>query len=212
MTLNIALDRVIPLTEARARLSEIVEQTSGDQFWVLTRRGRPRVAVVDVEYLDQLIRQAWFNDLASRSQTVFDEYLRRRGLDPAMVTEEEVRAWQDGHFEIVVNSETLAELEHTLWEKVAEFGAEPVLAEEWAIYVRTFARIAPATTAISGVCRDPDDDKFLDAALGSGATAIVSGDHDLQALGEYQNVKVLSPREFAEWLGIVPPPASSGET
>jgi prevent-host-death family protein len=90
MTLNIALERVIPLTEARARLSEIVEQTSGDQFWVLTRRGRPRVAVVDVEYLDQLIRQAWFNDLASRSQTVFDEYLRRRGLDPAMVTEEEV--------------------------------------------------------------------------------------------------------------------------
>jgi prevent-host-death family protein len=90
MTLKVALDRMIPLTEARARLSEIVEQTSGDQFWVLTRRGRPRVAVVDVEYLDRLIRRAWFNDLASRSQTAFDEYLRRRGLDPATVTEEEV--------------------------------------------------------------------------------------------------------------------------
>ena len=90
MALKVALDRMIPLTEARARLSEIVEQTSGDQFWVLTRRGRPRVAVVDVEYLDRLIRRAWFNDLVSRSHTAFDEYLRRRGLDPATVTEEEV--------------------------------------------------------------------------------------------------------------------------
>lgn len=90
MALRVALDRVVPLTEARARLSEIVEQTSGDQFWVLTRRGRPRVAVVDVEYLDQLVRRAWFNDLASRSQAAFDEYLRQRGLDPATVTEKEV--------------------------------------------------------------------------------------------------------------------------
>ena len=89
MALQVALDRVIPLTEARARISEIVERTTGDQFWVLTRRGRPRVAVVDVEYLDRLIQRAWFNDLAYRSQAAFDEYLWRRGLDPAMVTEEE---------------------------------------------------------------------------------------------------------------------------
>ena len=90
MALKVALDRMVPVTEARARLSEIIEQTSGDRFWVLTRRGRPRVAVVDVEYLDQLIRQAWFNDLVSRSNTAFDEHLRRRGLDPATVTEEEI--------------------------------------------------------------------------------------------------------------------------
>lgn len=90
MALNVALDRIVPLTEARARMSEIVEQTIGDQFWVLTRHGRPRVAVVDVEYLDQLVRRAWFNDLASHSQTAFDEHLRRRGLDPTTVAEEEV--------------------------------------------------------------------------------------------------------------------------
>ena len=90
MALNVALDRIIPLTEARVRLSEIIEQAKDDQFWILTRRGRPRVAIVDVEYLDLLIRRAWFNDLASHSQIAFDEYLRRRGLDPATVTEEEL--------------------------------------------------------------------------------------------------------------------------
>ena len=96
MALQVALNRVVPLTQARARISEIVEQTTNDQFWVLTRHGRPRVAVVDVEYLDQLMQRAWFNDLASRSQTAFDEYLRQRGLDPATVTEEEVEALLQG--------------------------------------------------------------------------------------------------------------------
>jgi prevent-host-death family protein len=92
MALNIALDRIIPITEARARLREIIEQTRNDQFWVLTWRGRPRVALVDVEYLDQLTRRAQFDDLAARSQTAFDEYLRQRGLDPMTVTEEEIES------------------------------------------------------------------------------------------------------------------------
>jgi len=92
-----------------------------------------------------------------------------------------------------------------LWEKVAEFGADPALAGEWVAYVKTFARVVSATGAADGLCRDPDDDKFLDAALSSGAGYIVSSDHDLQVLGEYQGVKVLSPREFAELLGIVQP-------
>ena len=92
MALNVSLDRIIPITEARARLREIIEQTRNDQFWVLTWRGRPRVAVVDVEYLDQLTRRAQFDDLASRSQTAFDEYLRQRGLDPMTVTEKEVES------------------------------------------------------------------------------------------------------------------------
>ena len=124
----------------------------------------------------------------------------RRGI-PASI----LRAWRDRRFEIVVTSETLAELDHKLREKVVEFGADPALAEEWVTYVEAFARVVPATATASGICRDPDDDKFLSAAVNGEASCIVSGDRDLQVLGEYQGVKVLSPREFAEQLGIVPP-------
>jgi len=130
----------------------------------------------------------------------------RRGI-PARV----LRAWRDGRFEIVATSETLAELERKLREKVSEFGAEPALAEEWMAYVKTFARVTPVTAAVSGVCRDPDDDSLLSAALSGEARYIVSSDHDLQVLGEYQGVKVLSPREFAELLGIVQPLTPSGD-
>jgi putative PIN family toxin of toxin-antitoxin system len=129
----------------------------------------------------------------------------RRGV-PASI----LRAWRDRRFEIVVTPETLAELERKLREKVAEFGADPALAGEWVTYVETFARVVSTTATVGGVCRDSDDDKFLSAALGGRASYIISGDRDLQVLGEYQDVKVLSPREFAELLGIVPPlPLSS---
>jgi prevent-host-death family protein len=87
--LKISIDRVIPLTEARARLSEIVEKTLGDQFWVMTKGGKPRVALVDVEYLDRLVRRAWFNDLSARAKVSFDDYLRARGYEPGSIAEEE---------------------------------------------------------------------------------------------------------------------------
>ncbi len=47
--------------------------------------------MVDVEYLDQLIRRVSFEDLASRSQEAFANYLRERGMDAGSVTEEEVQ-------------------------------------------------------------------------------------------------------------------------
>jgi putative PIN family toxin of toxin-antitoxin system len=124
----------------------------------------------------------------------------RRGM-PAII----LRAWRDRRFEIVATSETLAELERKLQEKVVQFGAEKSLASEWVAYAKTFAHIAPLTTVASGVCRDPNDDKFLNAALSGHASYIVSGDHDLQVLVTYRDVKVLSPREFAELLDLLPP-------
>ncbi len=120
---------------------------------------------------------------------------------PALI----LRAWRDGRFEIAVTAETLAELERTLQEKAAQFQADLSLSSEWMAYIRAFARVISSTGVAHGVCHDPDDDKFLDAALSSGAAIIVSGDHDLQALGEYQGVKVLSPRAFAALLGLVLP-------
>lgn len=88
--LKVAVDRIVSLTEARSRLSELIETAEDDDFWVLTKGGKPRVAIVDVAYLDQLIRRAWFNDLASRSQASFDDYLRKQGFDPDTVSEAEV--------------------------------------------------------------------------------------------------------------------------
>lgn len=44
--------------------------------------------------------------------------------------------------------------------------------------------------------RDPQDDRYLAAALGAGATAVVSNDRDLLALGKPFGIPVVTPVRF----------------
>lgn len=46
------------------------------------------------------------------------------------------------------------------------------------------------------VADDPDDDKFVECALVADASLIVSGDHHLLELGEYEGIQILSAAEF----------------
>lgn len=50
------------------------------------------------------------------------------------------------------------------------------------------------------VCRDPDDDKFLEAALASDVEYLVTGDKDLRDIGEYRGIKIRFPTEFLREL------------
>lgn len=52
------------------------------------------------------------------------------------------------------------------------------------------------------VGRDVKDDKFLACAYEAKADYVVSGDEDLLTLQEYEEIKILSPREFVELLGL----------
>lgn len=89
---KVSIDRIVSVTEARSRLSELVEEAKDEEFWVLTKGGKPKVALVDVVYLEQLIRRAWFNDLASQSQAAFTSYLERQGLNYDDLSEKEIEA------------------------------------------------------------------------------------------------------------------------
>lgn len=46
------------------------------------------------------------------------------------------------------------------------------------------------------VCRDPDDDKFLELALASGARAIVTGDEDLLVLDPWRGIRIVKLADF----------------
>jgi len=89
---QVALDRIVPLAEASLRLREIIESAVGDQFWVIAENDQPRAAIVDVQFLNRLIRRAWFNELSSKTQQAFREYLQSQGLDPDQITEAEIEA------------------------------------------------------------------------------------------------------------------------
>lgn len=115
-------------------------------------------------------------------------------------------AWRDERFAVVYTPETLAEIETKLIEKNAQFGGDPADVEGWLEYIKTYARLVPASDTVAGVCRDPDDDKFLDAAISGGADVLVSSDKDLQVLKAFQGVKILSPADFLSLLAESPTP------
>lgn len=46
--------------------------------------------------------------------------------------------------------------------------------------------------------RDPDDDKFISCAKDSSALYIVSGDKDLLDLKHYDNIQMITAKEFCE--------------
>lgn len=48
------------------------------------------------------------------------------------------------------------------------------------------------------ICRDPKDDMFLNLAMDAKATCIVTGDADLLVLNPFNEIPILSPREFLE--------------
>ena len=50
------------------------------------------------------------------------------------------------------------------------------------------------------VCRDPNDDKLLEAAVAGRADAIVSGDNDLLAPGSFEGIPIVSPAAFLTML------------
>lgn len=46
------------------------------------------------------------------------------------------------------------------------------------------------------ICRDPDDDKVIEAALAGDALYVVTGDDDLLTLEQFESVQFITPREF----------------
>ena len=54
---------------------------------------------------------------------------------------------------------------------------------------------------LSGVCDDPDDDKYVAAALEGRAAYVVTGDQAFLALKEHEGVTIVTPRSFLDLLG-----------
>ena len=48
------------------------------------------------------------------------------------------------------------------------------------------------------ICRDPDDDKFINCARDGKAFYIVSGDKDLLDLQQFEDIRIVTARQFYE--------------
>ena len=62
--------------------------------------------------------------------------------------------------------------------------------------IKAMEIIEPVTHV--GICRDPDDDKFLGCAKDSHALYIVSGDKDLLVIEQFGNIQIVTAKDFCE--------------
>ncbi len=103
------------------------------------------------------------------------------------------------NFEIVLSQDILDELKRAIfYPKVRKY----IKKNDQEIVVRLDALVVHAFFPVclfsydQIVEEDPDDDKYIIAALESCATYLISGDKHLLNLKKYQNIKIITAIEF----------------
>ena len=93
---------------------------------------------------------------------------------------------------LLVSENTLAELAHTISrDKFNAYVSQEDRQEFFGLYAR-LAEWVPIGSTVR-VCRDPNDDKFLELAVDGEAQILVTGDKDLLALSPFRNIQILTP-------------------
>jgi putative PIN family toxin of toxin-antitoxin system len=98
---------------------------------------------------------------------------------------------------IVTSEHILLEVEKNLIKKVR---LPESIARNIIEYLRGVAEICEPSQVNKNVCRDDDDIKIIGTALSGDAVFIITGDEDLLVLKKYGKIKIVTPREFWNYL------------
>jgi putative PIN family toxin of toxin-antitoxin system len=107
-------------------------------------------------------------------------------------------AWRKSIFTLVVSPAILDEYRRVLLEmtKKRPIGALGPILE----VIELHSEMVSAACFPHPICSDPDDDKFLEAAVAAEAGVVVSGDAALLRLRNFQRIEIATPLRF---LGLL---------
>lgn len=107
------------------------------------------------------------------------------------------RFLRGGTFEIVMSqaiaNEVLRALSYPKVRKYIRPGLDPRL---WFEDIVVLSQLVAADREVAGASKDPDDDKYIAAAIEGRAEFVVGGDSDLLDLKEYDGIRIVSRRAF----------------
>jgi len=98
--------------------------------------------------------------------------------------------WKTGKIIPVLSRETFEEFKRVLEYpkfRLSKDEIRAIIEDE----VLPYFEVVEVTRKVTGVCKDPDDDKFLACAVSAGVKIIVSGDPHLLNLSRYGRVRII---------------------
>lgn len=107
-------------------------------------------------------------------------------------------AWLEGRYVLVTSFYLVEELIHVLsYPRIAKRLRldEKELADILAVLLAK-AEVLPGHLHLPGVTCDPKDDAIVACSSEGKADYIVSGDQDLLILGDYEDIRTVTPRQF----------------
>ena len=104
--------------------------------------------------------------------------------------------WKTGLFSLVISEHLLAEVGRAWTKPYWQARLDPNQIAQALALLRQEAEVVPVTAEVVGVATHPEDDVILATAVSAGADYLVSSDKQLQRLGFYAGVHILSPRDF----------------
>jgi len=111
--------------------------------------------------------------------------------------------WRAEQFALVTSPAILDEIERVLnYQRIAtRHGLAPDQVRALVTELGYFSTVVEGKTRLAVIREDPADDRYLEAAVEGRASYIVSGDRILLALETYEDIEILTARQF---LGVLP--------
>lgn len=103
-------------------------------------------------------------------------------------------------YQIVVSVAALTEFRDTLLKYPEKFHMDEEDVQQEVETIRYFAEFVDPDEEIAAVDDDPDDDKFLEAAVAGNVDYLVSGDRHLLDLDSFRGIDIVQPRTFYDFL------------
>ncbi len=103
--------------------------------------------------------------------------------------------WKSGKVIPLVSKETFQELRAVLEYpkfRLTKDEISTIIEEE----ILPFFEVVEIANQVSGICNDPDDDKFISCAISASADIIVSGDKHLCELRAYKSVRIIKAADL----------------
>ena len=105
-------------------------------------------------------------------------------------------AWRNGKLEIILSAEIFTEYSrvlHRLADKYPSIDTSGIL-----YLLAAGSKFIEPIEIDKPVCDDPEDDKFIAAAIGGAVRTIISGDKHLLDVNGHYGIEILGPSEYID--------------